>query len=393
MAPKQNPTGTEPYKSDTGLGARIKVLDGWRGLGILLVVTGHLILLRYEGNDLAAARSVATILGKWITVVGTWSIDIFFMISGFVITRLALEEVSQTGRFSVRGFYTRRILRVFPPFYLYLVCLLAMSWFGLITQPYSDTLRAAVFTCDLPYTTMDCGWFAGHAWSLSVEEQFYLAFPLLFALGYRQMRKALPAILAVLILAPFVRALLHLGGPFMAIGFVAPKFIFICLGVTAGAHESSLQHLAQSSAGAAISWIAAGLLLILFCLDVTLLSPPLGTALAYLNALLNETVLSLSLAWLLFSSVYRPNLLARALNGALPQYLGAMSYSLYLWQQLFTSDKSHYPVNSWLLYFPLMFVPAWLSYRYIERPSRRLVRKLANRRPIVVSDMERPQIP
>src|ERR1035438_1550128 len=93
--------------------SRIPQLDGWRGVSIVLVITGHLLNIRYSSYTSSGAE---------FPVVGhlaTWGVDIFFVISGFIITKLALAEKRLSGHFSVRGFYIRRCFRIIPPFFLY----------------------------------------------------------------------------------------------------------------------------------------------------------------------------------------------------------------------------------------------------------------------------------
>jgi len=79
---------------------RIAQLDGWRGISILFVVVGHLISTHYNTTHNPDDPSVANVLSGW-------GVSIFFVISGLIITKLALREYDQTGRFSVRNFYTR----------------------------------------------------------------------------------------------------------------------------------------------------------------------------------------------------------------------------------------------------------------------------------------------
>jgi len=125
-------------------GRRISILDGWRGVSIVLVIGGHLVEFRYGSG--VTGRAAAELADK-ISVLG---VCIFFVISGLIITRLALREQAASGHFSARKFYIRRLLRIVPPFYLYLFFVLALTAAGSIDQQTTQTLQAAAFSCDLP---------------------------------------------------------------------------------------------------------------------------------------------------------------------------------------------------------------------------------------------------
>jgi peptidoglycan/LPS O-acetylase OafA/YrhL len=156
--------------------------DGIRGLFVLLVVTSH-------------ARLTDTVLpGDHIII------DLFFVMSGFLITTLLLDELRENGNLSLRMFYTRRVLRLFPAMYLMIAAyvlvmtlvqvfaadqLEAGHWWGLEAggaSLYSYHIAAAFFPDNI-------GGLIGHTWSLSVEEQFYFLWPALFFLTMRALLK------------------------------------------------------------------------------------------------------------------------------------------------------------------------------------------------------------
>ncbi len=109
---------------------------------------------------------------------------VFFVLSGFLITRLLLEEFDATGTISIRGFYGRRIARIFPAAYFYILTLMVLAGFGLLKVGWQPLAVAATYTWN--YTALGAstaGAVLGHFWTLSLEEQFYLVWPafLLFA--------------------------------------------------------------------------------------------------------------------------------------------------------------------------------------------------------------------
>lgn len=350
---------------------RIVELDGWRGIAILCVIIGHTLNIRYGVDPQNPLTGVTGVLA-------IWGVDIFFIISGFVITRLAITERAAQDHFSTRRFYTRRILRIIPAFYFYLLCITAFSAARLIDQPMHGTALAAVFVCNVPH--MPCGWFAAHSWTLAFENQFYLAFPLIFCAGKKRHAAVLLAIFAVLVAFPFIRFAAQLEGLWrIAEGFCA-SFSFICCGAVAAAHEATLRRLATGRLSACISLISAGFLLGLAMLSV-FASFPLGSPAAYVQASLTTVFLPPGLAWLVLRFVYRDGWLARLLRGRLLQFFGLISYSLYIWQQVFTAEVNEYLAPSLLTFPPLMVVVAALSWYCIERPCIRAGRRLSLRWP------------
>src|SRR5215831_9782405 len=171
------------------LPGRIPSLDGLRAISILLVVAGHSF---DEGRS--------PLLFELFGHLGNYGVRIFFIISGFLITTLLLKEYTKTETISLRSFYLRRALRIFPAFYVYVAVICILAVLGVVSLLRGDVLHAVTYTMNY-HTTR--GWYLNHIWSLSVEEQFYLIWPaaLLFAGPGRAPRIAL----ATVILAPFIR--------------------------------------------------------------------------------------------------------------------------------------------------------------------------------------------
>ncbi|HUI63043.1 MAG TPA: acyltransferase, partial [Steroidobacteraceae bacterium] len=231
------PSGTAGAAVDANPGRRLAVLDGWRGVSILIVVVSHLLSYRYAG---VAPNSHETDIWEALATCG---VCIFFVISGFIIVRLALQERETAGRFHAGAFYVRRCFRILPPYFLYLAFVLATSAYGLITQPVRQTLPAFLFACNLP--AVKCGWFAGHSWSLAYEEQFYILMPLLMLWG--RTRPVLVALAALLVGFPLIsRFVLHAGHAGFVLGHAAHYFSFIAVGALAATYAHTLKRWAQS---------------------------------------------------------------------------------------------------------------------------------------------------
>ena len=130
-------------------------LDGLRGLAVVAVVAVH----------------------SWPTIVpgGGMGVDVFFVLSGFLITMLLVQERHDTSRIDFRGFYRRRAYRLLPPLVAFTVILLAWLWWYGIPLPRADRIYVSNWT--LAYGD-DIAYFE-HTWSLAIEERFYLVWPIL----------------------------------------------------------------------------------------------------------------------------------------------------------------------------------------------------------------------
>ncbi len=347
---------------------RIRVLDGWRGVSILLVIVGHLV------NDRFWDDSPVNLLYRFTDVLSVMGVEIFFVISGFIITSLALREEETFGQFSPAAFYIRRVLRIIPPYVLYLLCILFLSVAGKIGQLPSQTLLGAVFACNLPQA--DCGWFVGHSWSLAYEEQYYVLFPLLFLWLGSGFKRMLGWLLIVLLGLPVLRLALNLGPVWFAICHASFFMSFICIGALMAAYSGRLKQMSENRHAAHAIVMAAICLAGLLSLDVFSHARPDLLHVAKLRTLLVPTLEPLCIAWLIGSSVYIKNWATRLLGSVPLQFLGMISYSLYLWQQLFTSNPSGYHGAPWLKFAPLMLVVAVLSYYLVERPCIRLGKRI-----------------
>ena len=174
----------------TNLAARhVPELDGLRGIAIIVVLIHHQL-------------TPFTLKGGFLGV------DLFFVLSGFLITGLLVTEFENTGSISIRKFYMRRVLRLGPALALYLISCLVVTYY---TQLISIPRQLKLIAMALLYSTnwrMAFGWDAvldttAIIWSLSIEEQFYLVWPLLLfaALSLKLKRTFIAAGLALVIIA------------------------------------------------------------------------------------------------------------------------------------------------------------------------------------------------
>jgi peptidoglycan/LPS O-acetylase OafA/YrhL len=333
---------------------RILALDGWRGISAMMVVVAHLVHNRYGLGNFATSDT---------------GVLIFYVISGFIITKLAIGEQARSGRFSIGRFYIRRSLRILPPFFVYLAFVFVVSATDLIQQNPSEVYKAGAFLCISGYI-MPCEWFVAHSASLGYEELFYLLFPLIFFTFAQRPRIIFGSILIGLVTFVLLRKTLQL-----QIGFVtvtAGLFIFICSGVLAAAFEPAIARFARTPLGRGL-WLVSAALVVAkivyssnYQVPVTSANADVETSLPFILKLLPAAT-----TWLVVGSLYGGSRIFAFLTWRPVIWLGQISYSLYLWQQIFTAPPQLYTAASPLLIPPLMFAAAAASYYWIELPCRR----------------------
>ena len=182
-----------PHRWAPSLPSRIPSLDGLRAISILAVVVGH-------GVPIFGIQS--HLMGH----LGNFGVRVFFLISGFLITTLLLKEWDATGGISIKNFYIRRALRIFPAFYVYVGVVGVLAALGLIELYKGDMMHALTYTMNYH---MKRAWYLNHIWSLAVEEQFYLLWPA--ALMLAGPRRGRMGVAAVLFLAPLIRLVMYFG--------------------------------------------------------------------------------------------------------------------------------------------------------------------------------------
>ena len=321
-------------------------LDGLRALSIIAVLWHHTDRAGY--GAIIAAR-------------GFLGVDLFFVISGFLIVTLLLRERRRTGEISLKGFYVRRFLRIFPPYYFMLAVVAATAWL-------KPGKGSAGLLADLPYALayvsnmVPMHGLLSITWSLSTEEQFYVAVPALEKHARRFVPFVLPAVYVLVSLPPYgVWSALELPSFFRETTF-GP----ILLGVM-------LAHVLDSRTGFALAWRVLGHRL-----------TPLATGVILVLALNHPTddisgwprvLIHGAMVLFVASCVLRErHVLAPVLAFWPLRRIGTVSYGIYLYHML-----TWYFVNramSWvgLRSQPLFFVAnaaaSWavaeLSYHFIE---------------------------
>jgi peptidoglycan/LPS O-acetylase OafA/YrhL len=321
---------------------RDRVIDGFRGVAVLCVVSAHSLEYRFELSRLVSIR-----FSKISVPLAEMGVQLFFVISGYIITTLLVREEADSGRINIPAFYIRRFLRILPPLLAYFAALFALRSAGVINFDPAIVRNSALFTCNTGFTR--CGWWAAHTWSLAVEEQFYLAWPLLLMFLPPARRSMFLLILIALLLGGLILVRYHWHNNWISFSCIAAGALYSLsprLRDFIGAHASYA------------AWLIAGLL---FGLGAILFLKPLLVLTPFL------------IMFILFSARELP-LISRILTSMPLQAVGLCSYSLYLWQQVFLARPSQYNQMLPLAALPLLVA---LSYFLIEKPCARLGHRLS----------------
>lgn len=316
----------------------------------------------------------------WMTG-GFVGVDVFFVISGFLITSLIVREVSRNGRLSLSTFWARRAKRLLPASALVLVFSTIITFLFLpVTdrKPFGgDIISAAVYLVNWRLADREVDYLAEnvgmspvqHYWSLAVEEQFYVVWPLLIALLvvlFRRRWLRAAVITMVLGSAASFGFALYASANTPATAFFVSSTRAWELGV--GALLAVTIHRLSKLPGpllAVVGWLGLAVLVsALFLIDGSTrwpawatLAPTLGTA-ALILAGSNPT------SW-------SPG---RLLGVGPAVWLGGLSYSLYLWHWPFLIAGQgvidDFRIRHGIALTVLSFIPAWLSYKYVENPIR-----------------------
>jgi peptidoglycan/LPS O-acetylase OafA/YrhL len=333
----------------------LRSLDGLRAISITLVLLGHI-----WGTRNAPKMELG--VGDYAHL----GVVVFFVISGFLITTLLLAEHEKTGTVSLKLFYARRALRIFPASYTYIACVFLLWLLGTYQWGADNFWYAVTYTVN--YVTHPC-WQLGHLWSLSIEEQFYLLWPLAFFL--LKPKKGLWFAGAVVLLGPVARMIgwffLH-ATPYRDLPIfplVADSLATGCVLANAkGWLEQQRWYLRLFHPVAALSLVALILATNRF----------LGYTVVHV---FGTSVINICIAILIHRSVYDSrDWVGQFLNWKPVAFVGVLSYSLYLWQQLLLDRKS----TAWVNAFPqnLLFAvgAALASYLLLEKPLLRLRHRL-----------------
>lgn len=331
-------------------------IDGLRALAVLPVILFHGGIQVFGG--------------------GFVGVDIFFVISGYLITSILLVEIAE-GKFSFSSFYERRARRILPALFFMMIFCMPFSWLLMMPHElkgFSQSLVAvSTFSANV-YFWISTGYFETvaelrpllHTWSLAVEEQFYLLFPVMLLLGLRWGKAIFIFSIVIISLISLILAQHY--------SEVKPAFAFYLLptrawellvGSVIAFYFHKNQHRISSSILTVLGSIL-GILLIVFSIfgyskftpypSFYTISPVLGTAL-----------------FILFAS--RENWVGKIFSSEILVSIGLISYSLYLWHQpVFVYTRlwlgSDIPYGVVIILLLVLALLSYFSWRFIEKPFR-----------------------
>jgi peptidoglycan/LPS O-acetylase OafA/YrhL len=370
----------------------LPTLDGWRALSIVLVILHH--------SQIHLDVPVLGALLQALSNAGEVGVELFFGISGLLICSRLLEEETRFGQISVKSFYIRRCFRILPAalFYLLVIAILAafhivpllpVDWFGALFF-----FRNYVMVLEyMHHSPVALHWFTAHFWSLSMEEHFYLVLPGVLVIFKGARRWILLGFVIAVALRRFVVA--HVLGNNYQVNYrtdthVDALFIPAMIALL-------LYPLLRNQA--ARRWIPAWSFPILLAIEIVLFftRPPCFS-----------TLQAMVIPLLVLSTVLHPvSIPAQVLEVKPVRWIGWISYSLYLWQQLFFGDNfvSSPPrlaaLREWPINFFALLGCAIVSYCMVEKPFIRMGHKLllaladshSAKRPILPFHRPAPKVP
>jgi peptidoglycan/LPS O-acetylase OafA/YrhL len=333
---------------------RIGALDGWRGIAILLVLTDHAGELFHSSLIHKATR------------VGATGVGIFFALSGFLITSLLISEKTKTGRVLLSRFYVRRIFRIVPSVLVFLLTLIGLSYCGLLQVTALQLGSSLLLFRNYLHSDWGAGWYTAHFWSLMVEEHFYLIWPLVYTFTKANIKALVGLALAVAVWRAFSFHFHLLPGPW-APGRTDVRIdalLWGCILAVACSRPEWRVKLKRLLSG----WM----IVILVLIDII---SNLGSG-QHNYSFYEPIILAALVVWPI---LYSTSALRKLLDLRLLTFIGKVSYSLYIWQQLWMLFPGSPMLFPRLQVFPVNVLMALCfgiaSYYLVEKPCIELGRR------------------
>jgi peptidoglycan/LPS O-acetylase OafA/YrhL len=360
---------------------RVPCLDGLRAISILLVIMDH---------SRQTIRPAVLIHFLWLFG-GHFGVICFFVISGFLISLLLFREFERTQTISLGGFYARRALRLLPAYLAYLLFVLILT--RITVHPISWPYWRAALTYTICYTPkLKLCWYLVHLWSLAVEEHFYFLWPIVIVFLHPRRANILAGVYVVL--TPVIRFLVWrqhrewLDIDFASITQMNAIATGCILAFAVFNYHEQLIGILKGRRAVALT---------LFSFIALIASAVLNHLSGKYTIFLADPATSLLLAACILGIWYSPRgRLHLCLNNPAIVAMGILSYSIYLWQQLFADPLTLPFATNWVCRWPqnllFIFIAATASYFIVERPFLLLKVRfsaLARSSPVYRSSFER----
>lgn len=342
---------------------RIVSLDGLRAIAVALVIAGHGVDVWWP--EQAGALWLAPLVNASLGV------RLFFVLSGFLITSLLWREQQRRGSIDWRAFVLRRSLRIWPGLYAYILVMLLLTQAGVLSISPAQFFAAATFTWNYAAIwtqdgTSQGAWFLGHLWTLALEQQFYLGWPLaIVALGWRHAGRLA---LVLPLLLPLLRVFWYFAFPSQR-GLLGMMFHTaidsILIGCAFALHQEQIR-----------VWLAghrwAFPTALLF---VLLVSPLISAQVRAYGVTLGFGLDAVGCGVLILSAQLPLTAEARRWSSFLSHpwlvLIGTISYGLYLWQQPFLTSWNTTLSGRFPFSLLAISISALISFHWIEMPGLR----------------------
>jgi peptidoglycan/LPS O-acetylase OafA/YrhL len=323
---------------------RIPSLDGLRAISITIVLLAHF-------NHFWHFKVL-----DYLVNAGIVGVYIFFVISGFLITTLLIKEKNKTNITNLKKFYIRRIYRIFPLSIFYILVIITISFFNNPSLKQNFWIPALYLSNISGLGTVNYVFL--HYWSLSAEEQYYIIIPSLFKLNSSKFKLLLILIFISSFFFRFLSARYHQIQVFQILNDLTRNLDGLIVGsylaILYSQHKLPLQFINKHKH--LINILGFSLLLFLNH----------ETDLVYLKVFANHAFYSIIIALLIIANIQpSEDYFYKFLNHKWVVKIGIISYSIYIWQQLFSSGMIPLPS---FINFILVFVVSFLSYQIIEKP-------------------------
>ena len=346
-------------------------INGLRAISVLLVVMQHVSMMGYSIlNDIKENKYLSILLG--ILMDGQLGVNTFFVISGFLITYLLLIEERKTSKINIKNFYIRRFFRIFPAYYFLLFIYFILQSLDILKIPKESWLTAITYT---KYFNYEIDSYTAHAWSLSIEEQFYLTWPFVFLLGHKTRRNTA---LFLIVAAQIFRMVDYR----LDIGFLHDLSIFfridaIAIGCLLAIYREKLISFFSAKQWQYLFYVSIIILVLLpsaYCLTDSI--PKMNIIWSILGSRYGFFANICICVILIYSVYFSKGFLFLFLNNKLMNHIGLLSYSIYLWQQIFLIKTPHW-YNQFPMNIILIIIVSHLSYYLIEKPFMKLKAKFS----------------